>query len=271
MEWIAAISTSSLLAMVLWLMRNIIATRLARAVGHEYDVKLENVRAVLRQSEETLKADLKTKESQINALTNGALTGVVNRQAALCQRQILAVEQLWGSVTSLAPAKSVSAQMAIVDFDAALKEAAKDPKVREFFNITGGGFDLSKLQPSEASKARPFVSPLAWALYSAYSAIIFHAALRLKILQSGISKDFTDVEGIKKTVKIALPHQADYIDKYGVSSLHYLLEELESSLLFELSKILKGQDSDKESLEKAASILKEADRLMEQNASMTRQ
>jgi hypothetical protein len=237
-------------------------------VGHEYDVKLENVRAMLRHSEEALKADLKSKELQISALTNGALTGVVNRQAALCQRQILAVEELWGSIISLAPAKAVSAQMAIVDFDVALKEAANDPKVREFFNMTGGGFDLNKLPTSEASKARPFVSPLAWALYSAYSAIVLHAAVRLKILQSGINKDITDVEGLKKIVKTALPHQADYVDKYGVSSCHYLLEELESNLLFELSKILKGEESDKESLEKAASILKEADRLMEQNTSM---
>jgi hypothetical protein len=194
----------------------------------------------------------------------------VNRQAALCQRQILAVEQLWGTVIALASAKAVSAQMALVDFDAALKEAAQDPKVREFFNITGGGIDFDKLQTSEASNARPFVSPLAWALYSAYSAIIFHAVLRLKILQCGINKDFIDSDGIKKIVKIALPHQANYIDKYGASAFHYLLDELESNLLVELSKILKGIDSDNESLEKAASILKEADRLMEQNVSMSR-
>jgi hypothetical protein len=136
--------------------------------------------------------------------------------------------------------------------------------------MMGGGFDLSKLQTSEASIARPFVSPLAWALYSAYSSIVLHAALRLKTLQSGIDKDFTDVEGIKKIVKTALPHQADYIDKYGASAFHYLLDELESAILLELTKILKGEESDKESLEKAASILKEADRLMEQNASMSR-
>lgn len=270
MNWIPAISTTVLLALVLWLFRNLIITRLTKSVSHEYDKKIENLKATLRQSEEAFKAELKTKESQIDALRSGALSGIVNKQAALYQRQILAVEQIWSSIVSLAPARYISGMVALIKFDVAVKEAANNPRFREMFAIMGGGFDLEKLRTIEASKSRPFISPLAWAYYSAYEAIVFHAVLKLKVLQSGLDKDFCDTEAITKLVKVALPHQTEYIEKFGPSGFHYLLENLESILLIELGNILRGEKSDKESIERAALIVRESENLMETNAAMKR-
>lgn len=268
MSWIPAISTSALLVFVLWLLRNLIITRLTKSVGHEYDEKIENLKTTLRQSEDTFRAELKTKEAQIEALRTGALSGIINKQAALYQRQILAVEQIWGAIASLLPAKNVSALMASVKFEAAASEAAKDPRVREVFTTMGGVFDMGQLKMGEASKARPFISPLAWAFYSAYEAIVVHAVLRLKILQAGVPKDIADEDSIKRLVKVALPHQAEYVEKFGASGFHYLLEELERNLLEELAAILRGEKSDKESVARAAAIIKEAENLMKTNKSM---
>lgn len=268
MSWIPAISTSALMVLVLWLLRNLIITRLTKSVSHEYDKKIENLKTSLRQSEETFRAELKAKEAQIEALRTGALSGIINKQASLYQRQILAVEQIWDAAASLLPAKNVSALMASVKFDAMADEAAKDPRVREIFTTMGGVFDMSQLKMGEASKARPFISPLAWAFYSAYEAIVVYAVFRLKILQAGVAKDFANEDSIKRLVKVALPHHADYVEKFGASGFHYLLEELEHSLLEELAAILRGEKSDKESIERAASIIKEAENLMETNKSM---
>lgn len=267
MEWVPAISITSLLAIVLWLCRNLIATRLTNAVKHEYDEKIENLRATLRQNEESFKAELKAKESQIDALRSGALSGIVNRQAVLYERQLNAVDQLWGAIMSLSSAKAVSSWMATLKFDAAAKEAARNSQFREVFKIMGKSFDINSLKTIDASKARPFVSPLAWAFYSAYQSIVMHAVIKLQMLQNGIDKDFADTKAITKLVKVALPHQQEFIEKYGPSAFHYFLEELESKLLLEINNILQGKKSDKESIEKAALILKEAERLMESNAS----
>jgi hypothetical protein len=268
MDWIPAISTTVLLALVLWLLRNLIITRLTKSVSHEYDKKIENLKTTLRQSEEAFRAELRAKEAQIDALRTGALSGIINKQAALYQRQIVAVEQIWDAVISLAPAKNVSATMAIVKFDAAAKEAAKDPRFREMFAMMGTTFGMNDLRANEASKSRPFLSQLAWAYYSAYQAIVVHAVIKLKALQSGLEKDYADVEAIKRLVKVALPHQTDFIEKFGPSAFHYLLEELEFSLLTELNNILRGEKSDSESVERAASIIKEAERLMQTNESI---
>jgi hypothetical protein len=268
MDWIPALSTTALFAAALWLSRNWISVRLTNAIRHEYEEKIESLRSALRQSEEQFKADLKSKETQIDALRSGALSGIVNRQVVLYQRQILAVEQLWNSIVSLAPARAVSSWISVIKFETTAAEAAKNPRLREMFKSMDGGIDAKDLGVLEAAKCRPFVSPLAWAYYTAYQSIVTHSVLKMKVLQLGLEKDFADVDHITKLVKVALPHHADYIEKYGPSAFHYLLDELELSLLAELGNILSGQKADKEHMEKAAQILQESERLMQENESM---
>ena len=62
MDWIPAVSTTTLLAGVLWLARNLIATRLTNSVRHEYDEKLVTLNAkltLLLSTDETQRLPLK--------------------------------------------------------------------------------------------------------------------------------------------------------------------------------------------------------------------
>jgi len=209
MDWIPALSTTSLLALALWLSRNLIITRLTNSIKHEYDKKIEQLKTELRQNEESFKADLRAKESQIDALRSGALSGISNRQSAIFERQLAAIEQLWDSVMSLGPAKYVSSMMAVIKFEAAAKEAAKNPRVKEMFSVIGN-VDLNKLDTNKALKARPFISPLAWAYYSAYQAIVMHAVLRLQMLKNGLDMaEVIDTKKVTELIKVALPHYSD--------------------------------------------------------------
>ena len=112
-------------------------TRLTNAVRHEYDQKIETLRAELRQNEEILKSDLRSKASQIDALRSGVLAGVVNRDSAVFARRIKAIDQLWDAVIALGPAKGTSTYMGMVKFEEAAKEAAKNPDLRKFFSLFG--------------------------------------------------------------------------------------------------------------------------------------
>ena len=250
---------------IIWLCRNLIMTRLKNAVEHEYEKKIDILRTELRNSEESFKAELRTKASQIEALRSGALSGIINRQAIVYKRQIEAVERLWEAVISISPSKTISAIMARLKVDIVAGDAAKNPQVREMFKAIGDAFDAKGSTCIEASKIRPFVSKLAWAYCSAYQVIIAYAVVQCKMIQSGTTKNYFDVEAIKKLVKIALPHQEANIEKYGPSVFHHLLEELESKLLIEIEFMLSGKESDKKSIETAATIMKEADRITQLN------
>ena len=83
MDWIATFSAPVLLAVVIWLARNLILTRLTKAVQHEFDIKLERLRTELQQQEEKLKSDLRGKEAEIAAIRGRLVLSSVGPQAVL--------------------------------------------------------------------------------------------------------------------------------------------------------------------------------------------
>ena len=147
--------------------------------------------------------------------------------------------------------------MSVFRCEKAASAAENDPRVRQLFEKIGGGLDLKSLGTIDAQKARPFVTPMAWATYSAFLTVVTHAVARWNIIQGGLGNvDFFKTESINMLLKKVLPHQAAYIDKYGPDGYHHLLEELENKLLQELQSILTGAETDKDSVRRAADIIK---------------
>jgi hypothetical protein len=264
-DWIPAITTSGLLAMALWLARNLIITRLTSSVQHEFNTKLETIRAQLRESEERLRADLRAKEAEIATLRSGAITAMASRQMAVDKRRLDAVDQLWAAVQALSPAKALTTMMGVVKFDTAAEKAKNDPRVRHVFEAMGGGFDLNKLDLSGAAKARPFVSPMAWATYSALAATVSYAVMQWQVLKSGLGADaIISHDTISKLIKAVLPHYGDFLDKFGAGGYYLVIEQLEAKLLQELQAMLAGSDADKASVERAAEILRRSQEVLAQ-------
>lgn len=257
--WIPSLTTTALLAAVLWLARNLISTRLTKNVEYEFNTKLESVRSQMRESEERLKAELRAKETEIAALRSGALTALASRQMALDKRRLEAVDQLWASVTALGPARGIAALMSVISFEKAAPITERDPKARQAFEMMGTAFDIKSLDLSGASKARPFLSPMVWATFSALQAVVMHAVMRWQVLKGGLgAKDFTDNEAISKLIKVALPHYSDYIDQLSPSGYYYVLQALDEQLLKEIQQMLSGVEEDKASIERAAEILRQS-------------
>lgn len=258
--WFPPLTTTALFAAALWLGRNVISTRLTKSVEHEFNTKLESVRAQMRESEERLKAELRAKETEIAALRSGALTALASRQMAIDKRRLEAIDQLWASVTALGPARTIAALMSSISFEKAAPITERDPKARQAIEMMGKAFDFKSLDLSGASKARPFLSPMAWATFSALQAVVMHAVMRWHVLAGGLgAKDFLDNEAISKLIKAALPHYSNYIDKFGPSAYYYLLEALDEQLHKEIQNMLSGVEADKASIEQAAEILRQSD------------
>jgi hypothetical protein len=266
LDWVfSTFSSAGLIAALAWLFRSAIETRLRASVQHEFNEKLETFRTDLRKSEETFKADLRAKENQIEALRDGALSGLVSRQAVLDKRRVEAIEQLWGAIEKLAPLKMPASMVACVKYEWALEQAAQDPNARKVFETIANACPPEKLQKTDAHRARPFVSDLAWALFSAYQTILFGSLGKLQILKSGLPRDILKADHISAATKAALPAYNDYIDKYGDAGCYQLLDILEAELLKELRRILAGEESDKASVEQASKIMLAVTKLQEQS------
>ncbi len=247
-DWIPAFTTTTALAVLAWLSRSLIITRLTNSVKNEFDSKIEK-----------LKSDLSAKEAQIESLRNGAMSGLITRQSSLYQRQLQAIDEIWHSVKELEKAKHISATLVTLKFEECAKESATNPKFRDFIKTIGGDFDAESMDLSGAKKARPFLTPLAWAYYSAYSSVIMLAITKLKVLKIGVEnpEKYFDFESVKNLLKKVLPLRSEYIDKYDSSTHHYFLDEIEELLLVELQNIQKGLKTDKDNASRAAEIIKE--------------
>jgi hypothetical protein len=198
------------------------------------------------------------KEAELTALRDGILTGRAQRQSLLDKRRLDAVERVWSAINELAPFKGVSALMASINFEAAAKETPRDPKLRQFFEMISRTQvpDLANFKHT-ARDEQPFVSPLAWAYFSAYQTIVLSSYMRAKVLELGIENPgrLLNIDHVKGVLKAALPHQSEFIDKYDPVAYHYLLDELEKSLLGELQKMLRGEDQDEAGIAHAARIM----------------
>lgn len=257
-DWVPALTTTSLLAFLMWLFRSLVSTRLTKSVQHEFDKKLETLRADLRKTEEMFKAELLAKETEIEALRSGALSGLVSRQVALDKRRLDAIDQLWAGIETLAPLKMAAMSMASIKFENSLKLASEDQKIRDFFAKLPGNIDFKSFPKIDVHKSRPFVSEIAWALFSAYQAIVGYSATQLQMLKMGVNvPGLLNTEHVSKLAKAALPSWANYIDKVGSAGYSYMLEPLEGELLKELQRMMRGEESDKASVEQAVKIMKE--------------
>lgn len=250
-DWMPALTTTTLLSVAGWSARSLIFTRLTNSVKNEFDSKLE-----------TLRSELKSKEAQIESLQSAAMSGLITRQGVLYKRKLEAVDQIWSTVKELDKAKNISSVMAILKFDICAKESPNNPKFQQFLNTVGGKFDFKDLNLSGAALARPYITPLAWAYYSAFSSIILSAVTKMEILKSGVedAEKYIKPDHQNNLLKTVLPSRSEYIDNNDDSVHHYLLDEIEQLLLLELKNIQDGKESDERNTKRAAEIIKEVEK-----------
>lgn len=248
----STLSTTVLVALVLWLFRQLIQNRLKAAVEHEFNTKLSALQSELRNSEEMFKAELRAKEVEIQALQNSALSAMTGRQMAVDKRRLEAIDQLWSAVNDLSRSRGIATTISVFKFSEVSKRIETEPKLREFFKAFGE-VNLPETLKEDGWRARPHVSRLAWAYFSAFRSIIAVSTAKLYLLQKGLGGDFPI--SVANMVKAALPHRSEHIDKHGEAALPWLLDELETSLLEEFSRISSGKATDQESVKRAAEIL----------------
>jgi hypothetical protein len=256
LEWIPTI-ISLLMVIIIFICKNWLKARIERSVQHTFDARLEAIRADLRGTEERLKSELRLKESEISALRDVVLSGRVQRQALLDKRRMDAVERIWAAVMALTPYRTAASMMASLNFRAVVDEAPKHAGVRKLAQV------ITTLPPdfkpgNVAISERPFVSPMAWAYFSAFQTVLLTIYAQAKALELGLenSDRFINVGNIRDMLKKALPHQANLIDEWELTSFFWFVEELEGCILIELNKMLEGEDVDQASIARSAAIMK---------------
>ncbi|WP_162783616.1 hypothetical protein [Devosia naphthalenivorans] len=237
-----------------------------RSIQHKFDRQIEDLRASFRREEEHLKAELSAQESALNALRAGALSQLSARRTSLDNRKLEAVEKLWAAVISMGPARAAVEITSRLRMEKLLNpssmhaEGESVTRMGEMLwkmvgadKLTDGGLPKGDLE-------RPFVSPLTWALFSAYTLAVMYPIAQIMALKSGLDgKSLNNSEVVLKPIREALPELAGFIDEFGLSGIKVMVDELEKKLLSQMRLDLDGNGHDGQTVERAAKILQAAD------------
>ncbi|MDX0432901.1 hypothetical protein GOL30_26225 [Sinorhizobium medicae] len=223
-----------------------------KSVQHGFDREIEK-----------LKADLRNKEMEIKDLRSGALAAVTTRHEELGKRRIKAAEALWSATvdqTKYRMAVSFASHLNVsAIFDSLKNDTAQSVKLRAFgetlWNVSGLEKTLAEQRPN-ANQERLFAPPKAWASFAALRSVYGYAIAILTSLKVGGVVSLKDVSETNAILKVALPHQSAFIEKYPDSALWYLIDELEEKVLSELLASFDDSETDITAVKQASKIMR---------------
>jgi hypothetical protein len=158
--------------------------------------------------------------------------------------------------------KIIAAMLGAINFDAVARETPENAKLRLLFTTMMSHIPEDDIKTGNMNAEQIYLTPLAWAYFSAYQTVLYVAYARAKVLSVGL-EDPTSLlatEPLRAILKAALPQRAEYIDSQPVSTHHLLIEELEQHILGELRVMLEGREDDQAAISQAVEIMEQVNK-----------
>lgn len=240
---------AAIVVVVGFLARKYLVEVISQAVRFDFETKLEQLRAELRQ-----------KESEIAALRDGALSRMVSIQAAIATRRMQAGDELWRAVVRWNELVPVVTTIGMLKFENVSARIERDSKLQSVLKSLHPGnlLEQTRVLGALAENERPYLSDLSWALFTAYRSIFSGAAAKAHMFANGIDpRPFMNPDGIDQMLRAALPDQEQLIAQ-GPSSHLQLLDVLKGKILEEIRNYVEGKEQDAESVRRAAAVVRVA-------------
>lgn len=253
---IASTSASSVLAGVLiWLTRTWLSERLHQSIRHEYNEKLESLKARLSAEADKNTAMLRASIEKESERLRFATASISQTQKAAIERKLDALDTLWDAV--LAARENVPAVMGFIDiltvdeyrsskdhphFQALVGELSPDRLVTMFKDNVGS-----------RERVRPYVGEYLWALITTYQAVVLRVAL---LLHWGVEDekklDWHLDHGIQQLLQASLTNseRAEF-DQVQIGKVGWLQRNFEHKILAAMQVIISGQHFGDEALQQA--------------------
>lgn len=264
---LVSIAISLLIPLIIFLMRSVLVSYINEKTRNNFENQIEGVRSELRSAEDVFRAELQSKERYLATLVERAFADQSGRRERIAARKIEALESIWQKFGALGQLKASALFYQNFKIEVIEKEAQNNEKLQSLLK------DMAKHDLAEvANSARPtferlYIPDIVWAIYSAYSSILFTIGLHLKAMSLGIEEPGKLIkwDKVHTTVTSVLPHQTKFLEEHGQTAFPMVLDEIERTMLKEIQRALENHDIDQESLERAKRIMEAAQSLSASN------
>ena len=250
-----AFFTGALFAFVAPLFSTMISERIRRAVGHEYDSKLEE----LRTSNTKVLDELRSARAEREAFRAMAMSLMTSTRAGTLNKRVEAIDVLWRSLQELRTA--TPHMIGVLDL---VGWNISKLGVQGLNDLQNSNY-LEALAPNlkssvEVAKNRPFLGDHLFSMYHAAQAI-FGRAISTSILshQQKHFRHWFKEQDIVDLIKTMLQPE-EFVHFYALQSdqLDWLFRSLERRMVAEIQRELSGEPDAEQALLQANRIIERA-------------
>lgn len=245
------ISTSLILLIVGFLGRNLIVSFISSGVQHQYDKKLENLKSQLSQERNTELTTLKSNFDERFETQRMALAAYSDRQSALHDRKLDALEKVWSQIIEVRDLTSAELTMAEIT----TKEEVELFREKHPFNEDALEYIykiLGKLDPT-IEQHRLYVGDPIWRYFIIHRGIMLRATyLVLKNRSEKQSENWQDDKPLENLLVAVMTEKqfADY-QKLRIGKINFMRNAIEANILNVMRNQLDGDQIPEELIRKA--------------------
>lgn len=247
--------TTALLGFAAYLLRTTISERIKRAVGHEYDAKLET----LRTSNAKFLDEMRSARAEREAFRAMAMAMMTSTQTGTMDKRIAAIDILWRSLHELR--ECVPPMIWVLDmvgWDATKlgREGMSTINNLDFLKILSPNVKSI----SEVAKNRPFLGDQLYSRYHATQAI-HGRAISTTIASHQQNKFrywFQEQDTIELLKSILTAEELSRFNEMTHNKLDWLYRTMEAKIVLEIQRELSGAPAAEDTLQQANRILEQA-------------
>jgi hypothetical protein len=238
----AAVS-AAVTAGLVWFAKEWIGQKVKSAIQHEYDEKLETLRATLAANAEVSIEKIRTDNAKLLAAQSVAAGAFTAAHAAAHERRLHAVETIWRAVGQLKEDMPLAVGMLPLLGEDALAQLKKNPQAKQAVSALTLEATVQWFKPAlaQAVSARPFVSDYLYQLFHAYYVLPVRMAVLIRL---GVDNDsmppWQHDEQIQSVAKSVLsPEDMISFNETGIGLMLFMLK-VEPMMVSEARKVISG-------------------------------
>jgi hypothetical protein len=256
-HWLQGVLTNSLvttglLSFVGFLLRTVILERLRRAISHEYDEKLEQ----LKSENQKVLDELRSARAEQQAFRAMAMSLMTSTRTSTMDKRVAAIERLWTSMLDIR--LNLPGLVAVLDLVGWDTSHLTDPALNDLKKIDV----LTALKPqlestAQVSRMRPFLGDQLFSLYDATQSILGRAvSTTISSLQQGQLRKWYDEEDTQKLLHAVLSQdESAQFARMKQGQMDWVFRLLQSKVVAEIQRELSGLPAAEQALANAARIL----------------
>jgi hypothetical protein len=239
---LTAATVSALVSALLnFVFKDWLSTRLKASIEHEYNQKLETYKAQLTTEHELAVLKIQTALAREAAFHAAAHASFAEGQKASMERKLNGVDRLWSWIRQFRTGlPEVLTFLDVLTTDE--YKAAKDNPAFQKHSSRLTSDNLAAMLTTTIEDVRPYVGEYLWALFFSYRAIMGRILFLLQLAR-------TDADNAVLTEQ-----EVQAFDGLEFMKVMWLQERLESKILAATQKIISGETFGAESLEQAELI-----------------